>query len=162
MIEPKLRVVARRLMEIIQPGEQLDALDRVRQAIDSGGNVVPGAGQGTVPLQAVTWFVPGTLTTGNNKALEYVVPEACRVVRYGARVKVAPATVQIMTRLTVNGANRYFVNIPVNGFENASAAATASTLAARDIVRLDITQVGSAASPGIDLTVYLYVQPILE
>lgn len=105
------------------------------------------------------WYESGTLTTGTNKGVRYVVPQAMTIVKCWLRVRTAPTGAALIIDINKNGTTIWTTQgnrgqIAAAGSSNSTTTFDVTSLAAGDYLDLDIDQVGSTVA-GADLTIVL-------
>lgn len=110
-----------------------------------------------IPMSILDWYVAGTLTVGNNVGHEYVMPQPGTLTALHLRLKTVATGATVNVRITKNGASWITRNLPTST-QNDSSGITQAAYVAGDIIRLDITQIGSG-SAGAALSVNLIYRP---
>lgn len=128
----------------------------------TNGTYLKGNGVGTsawtalVINRAFGFYIPGTLYVANDLSWNPVSPQAMTAIKTWASVKTAPTgatlimSIYNVTQAAVVGT----VSIVASATSGNSTAYTTPAIAAGDVLRLDITQIGSTIA-GADVTVIL-------
>jgi hypothetical protein len=104
-------------------------------------------------VSQVVFFVPGTLGILSDAAPALTLPQDRRFSKVVALLKQAPQGAPVTAQLYVNG-QKWGPQISLNGASATQSLSNAGPIAADQVIRLDITSVGTTF-PGADLTVIL-------
>jgi hypothetical protein len=139
----------------LPPSVQLKLNDRLRRIADALG--LQQAGSGTTSsvtnVNQLVFFVPGTLGILSDAAPAITVPENRKFSELVALLKQPPQGAPVAIQFYVNG-QKWGASISLSGTSAKQALSNVASIPADQVIRMDITQVGSTF-PGSDLTVIL-------
>jgi hypothetical protein len=124
-----------------------------------------GTGTGTSSWDAIAvttlyrgfgFAIPGTLYVANDLSWDPVSPEAVTAVKIWAHVKTAPTVANLIAQVYNITQSHVVATITITaaGTDANSTSMTNAAIAAGDVLRLDVTQIGSTVA-GSDLSVIL-------
>lgn len=123
------------------------------------GTYLHGTGAGTSSWDALTinrafgFSLPGQMIVANDTSWNPVSPQALTVLKLWAHVKTAPTGASLIVQIyNITQAKVVApVTIAISGTDANTTTITNAAIAAGDVLRLDVTQVGSTVA-GADLT----------
>jgi opacity protein-like surface antigen len=119
----------------------------------------------SIPKGGISFFVPGDLSTGQNK-VGFVCPCAMTIVKCIAKVTTAPTDASLIADIHKNGTTIFTTQanrptIAAAGTSVTTVAPDITTLAEGDLVTIDIDQIGSTVA-GQNLALVVEVLPVLS
>lgn len=154
-----VREQADRLARAILPSAELRHLNAVRGAVQPDGRIAGKALSNVVPLQTLSWYLPGTAAVGNNQGAEYRIVQPARLRRVDVICTTAPTGGNLTIRLTNDGGVIDESVTTVQNGTKAGAAGMDHAVVAGNVLRVDIIGVG-ATTAGADITVQVAYLPV--
>jgi hypothetical protein len=142
--------------------KKLKAGTNVTLTSDSTSITITAAGGGGGSTKYTRGFgIDGFATTGTNKSLPILIPSAVTIQSIKAYARTAPVGADLIFDINKNGTSIFSTGadrLKIVGGSNTSTVGTFTTsLAANDILELDIDQIGSTTS-GKDIVIVIEVQ----
>lgn len=134
----------------IHTPEAVRRAKRVEAAIADDGSLSDYAANSSLGHGVATWYISGTIATGNQQGMIFRVPADGRITRFDLNIKTAPTGADLKVRLRRNNIVMTTATIPASSTSGGFAVNLA--INAGNTLTIDVTQVGSSVA-GSNLTI---------
>ena len=128
----------------LNPPAEMKRKRRVDAAITDEGKASDHALSGSLGHFAASWYLSGTLATGNNLSSEYRVPADGVLERFDCRVKTAPTGADLKARLRLAGTA--IATVVIAAGTTTGGVPVNQAVSAGDVLTIDVTQVGATVA----------------